>query len=213
MRCKTIYAFIVGAFMVAQTASGQQIPAASPQLKAPGTANTGLQVQTPPTAAPAVAGATAANAALSAGAAPVGAPNVVTLGQAASSAPAPASTPTGSTPPIVPAIQGNTVLATGSNARILDSAGPKGADGETKAKPRQDIELVRISYSDDEIRALLKVHGVARYVEVGSQVKKLIVRSISEEGVCLVNPNANLDSKKKKKSANSACAQTIVFQQ
>lgn len=204
MRYNTIYALIVSVFVLAQAANAQQIPAATAQLnavKAPEPAGVA------PNGAPAAAGTAAAAAALSAGASPTGAPNVVTLGQAATTP----STPSSSAPPIVPAIQGNSVLATGSNAKLLDSAGPRiEADQRPKAPP---ISLVRISDTDGDLRALLKIHGVTRYVEVGSKVKKMVVSSISDDGVCLVNPGLTKTTSrpKKQKSTASGCAQLISF--
>lgn len=215
MRCNTIDALIVGAFVFAQAANAQQIPPAPSQLKTPSAPGASSAAKTldpvgvAPNGAPAAAGNAAAEAAIAAGSGSTAAPNVVTLGQVANSTAAPSA----STPPIVPAIQGNSVLATGNNAKLLDSAGPRLADGEQRPKPPA-ISLVRLSYTDGDLRALLKIHGVSQYVEVGSKVKKLVVGSISDEGVCLVNSPSSkaLGHTKKTKNAAPGCAQLISFQ-
>lgn len=201
MRCNPTYALFAGALIFAQTASGQQIPPAQ-QLKAPGVE---------PAAANPAAGQASANAA----SAPAGAPNVLTLSQAASSAPAASSASApASAPPNVPPIVENAELATGKNARKLDAAGPRGADLKA-LPPAPEVVLMRVSYLDNEPRALMKIHGVLRYVQVGSPVLKKVVTSISDDGVCL-NPSNKTDNPKKdvKRSAKTgpACAQTISFQ-
>lgn len=200
MRCKNVVIVLAGLAVFVQTAGAQEIPAAAPTLQAPGTANR---------ANPTIANSTAA---------PTSATNIVTLGQAARSAapatpaPAPGAASNGAAPPIVPAIQGNAVLATGSNAKLLDSAAPTNEEAQQRIKALPDISLVRVSESDNELRALLKVHGVARHVEVGSKVKKFVVQSITDEGVCLVDLAQQERLAKKKHSINPTCTQLISFQ-
>ncbi|GAB2881241.1 hypothetical protein GCM10027277_57970 [Pseudoduganella ginsengisoli] len=200
MRCNLTYALFSGALMFAQTASGQQIPPAQ-QLKAPAT---------PPGSSQAATSQASANAA------PAGSANVLTLSQAASSpAPAPASASASASAPLnVPPIVENAELATGKNSRKLDAAGPRGVDNKA-AVSAPEIVLLRVSYVDNVPRALMKIHGVARFVGIGSPVLKQVVASISDDGVCL-NPLEQKESPKKDKKgaakAGPSCAQMILFQ-
>lgn len=205
MRCNRHYALFAGALIFAQNANSQQIPPGQ-QLNAPGKVSAVSEAKPASTNSGAVA-----QTSVTTSSAPAGAPNVITLSQAAGSAPAPAAaSATAPAPSSVPPIV-EYELATGKNSRKLDAAGPK--EPGTKPRPAPALVLQRVSYIDNEPRALIKIHGVLRYFEVGSPLLKKVVTSITAEGVCL-NPLENSDSmksEKKKKAKGPACSQLISF--
>ena len=205
MRCNLTYGLFAGALIFMQPASGQQIPPAQP-LNAPSTASALSDVK--PTGTKAAA---ADQVGTGVRVAPAAAPNVITLSQAASSAPVSVSP---SAPLSVPPIVENVELATGKNTRKLDAAGPTGP-GRDAPRVAPALVLQRVSYTDNEPRALMKVHGVLRYVQVGSPLLKKVVTSISAEGVCLNSLEKSGNAQKEKKAmakTGPACAQIVSFQ-
>lgn len=90
---------------------------------------------------------------------------------------------------------------------VLDGNGQPMADAKAKmdtmsgkkSGPRE-IALIRISHTDDQKRAMMRIRGAHRYVVVGSAVGEMTVSEIRDDSVCLVLP-----------STKRKCTQLVSF--
>lgn len=129
----------------------------------------------------------------------VSGPGVVTMSDAATPAPVTVLPP--GTAPRAGAIQpeAKAIVVLDGNGQPMADAKAKMDSMSKKSGPRE-LALIRISHSDDQKRAMMRIRGAHRYVVVGSQVGEMTVSEIRDDSVCLVLP-----------STKRKCAQLITF--